>query len=69
MPWFDLGKGRHRPEEGASLHDLWTSLRILREHAGGIFNTVSTIALQVSRQDARLETLGADLAMLRHAVQ
>lgn len=67
MPWFDLAHRRKRPEDVA-LADVWSSLRTLREHAAGIFNIVSTIAVTVARHDARLESLGADLADLRRSM-
>jgi hypothetical protein len=66
MPWFTQGP-RARPEEGATIQDLFNVGRVILNHVGGFANTLANMTLTLSRLDARVEGISADLAAMRRA--
>lgn len=65
MPWLPF-RNPHAPAPGrATLQDVFGAVRVALNHAGGIVNTLSAIALTQARQDARLESIAHDIAGLR----
>lgn len=67
MGWFELKApgDLDKPEQGATLQHVWSAVRQMQQHIGGIPAQLATIALAQSRLDARVESLANDLAAIR----
>lgn len=70
MPWFDRDESvrerlamRARP----SLRNIWSAVRTMQIHIAGLSTMIASANTTLTRLDARLESVHADIVTLRRA--